>query len=107
VLLQRWLELTRVVLPRMAAAQRWPIRNDHCFMRVCLDAAIGRPWHEVVRRPAIRHLSDDQLARAVAIAELIAAQPQELDALNQESLKKRQGLRPRTPAGGLPPDPIR
>jgi hypothetical protein len=85
----RWLHLTRVVLPGLAGTHRWPIRHDHCFMRVCLDLAIGAPWHQQVRRPAIRHLEDAQLARAIALAERIAADPASLAALNQESLALR------------------
>jgi len=88
-LLHRWLLLTREVLPGMAVRAGWPIRHDHCFMRVCLDAAIGRPWHEVVRRPAIRHLSDAQLAAAVAVAVAIVAEPARLAALNAASLRSR------------------
>lgn len=92
-LLARWLQLTRAALPGMAAAQGWPIRLDHCFMRVCLDAAVGRPWHEAVRRPAVRHLSDAQLARAVAVAERIVGEPACLPALNEASLRMRGKLR--------------
>ena len=94
-LLLRWLELTRHVLPGMAAAQGWPIRWDHCFMRVCLDNAIGRPWHEVVRRPAIRHLDLSQLRAAVAAAEGIVADPGTLPALNDASLAWRRAARHR------------
>ena len=82
-----------MVLPGMATAQSWPIRLDHCFMRVCLDAAIGRPWHEAVRRPAVRHLSDAQLTAAVAVAERIAREPACLPALNEASLRLRGKLR--------------
>ncbi|MBL6077604.1 hypothetical protein JMJ56_06270 [Belnapia sp. T18] len=89
----RWLALTREVLPGMAAAEGWPIRLDHCFMRVCLDAAIGRPWSEAVRRPAIRHLTEPQLAAAVAIAERIQAEPALLPGLNRQSLRYRGKLR--------------
>ncbi len=92
-LVARWLELTRKILPGMAAASRWPIRFDHCFMRVCLDHAIGQPWHERVRRPAIRHLTDDQLRAAVATAECIAADPSTLPALNDRSLAWRRASR--------------
>jgi hypothetical protein len=92
-LLARWLELTRQVLPGMAVVERWPIRLDHCFMRVCLDTALGRPWHELVRRPAVRHLSAEQLARAVAVAESVRCQPARLPGLNQESLRRRGKLR--------------
>ena len=89
----RWLDLTRRVLPGMAGAARWPIRLDHCFMRVCLDHAIGQPWHERVRRPAIRHLSDEELERAVATAERIAADPDVLPGLNEQSLAWRRASR--------------
>ena len=73
----------------MAIAHRWPIRHDHCFMRVCLDAALGVRWDRVVRRPAIRHLTDAQLAAAVAVAERIVADPAALPALNAASLRLR------------------
>lgn len=83
----------------MAAAQSWPIRLDHCFMRVCLDAAFGRPWHEAVRRPAVRHMTDAELARAVAVAERIAADPPLLPELNARSLRLRgKAGRERRPA---------
>ena len=92
-LVDHWLALTRRVLPGMAVAEGWPIRLDHCFMRVCLDAAIGRPWHEAVRRPAIRHLTEAQLAAAVAVAERIRAEPGLLPGLNRQSLLGRGKLR--------------
>jgi hypothetical protein len=85
----RWFDLTRRVLPGMAAAEGWPIRLDHCFMRVCLDAAFGRPWHEAVRRPAVRHMTEAELARAVSVAERVAADPTLLVGLNAESLRLR------------------
>ena len=88
-----WLKLTREVLPGMATMHRWPIRNDHCFMRVCLDAALRRPWHEAVRRPAIRHLELAQLQDAIAVAEGIVADPARLPALNRASLEWRRASR--------------
>ncbi len=89
ILVERWTTLTRDVLPGMASAQRWPIRFDHCFMRVCLDAAVGVRWDTVVRRPAVRHLSLSQLAAAVDHAERIAAEPALLPTLNRASLRLR------------------
>ncbi len=86
---RRWLDLTRVILPGLAGAARWPIRLDHCFMRVCLDAAFGGPWHEHVRRPAIRSMSDTELSRAIGIAEGIVERPATLAELNQKSLMWR------------------
>ena len=90
-----WLDLTRRVLPGMAGAARWPICLDHCFMRVCLDHALGQPWHERVRRPAIRHLGDDDLRRAIAVAERIADNPAALPGLNEQSLAWRRAGRHR------------
>ncbi len=92
-LVTRWLDLTRRVLPDMALTARWPIRFDHCFMRVCLDHAVGQPWHERVRRPAVRHLTDDQLRRAIALAEQIAIDPAVLPGLNEQSLAWRRESR--------------
>lgn len=74
----------------MADAQGWPIRLDHCFMRVCLDNALGCAWHTRVPRPAIRHASDAQLRDAAAWAERIAADPALLPALNRRSLAWRR-----------------
>jgi len=90
----RWLELTRRILPAMAAEHRWPIRLDHCFMRVCLDEALDAPWPQAVRRPALRHMNDDQLAAAVRVAEGIAARPETLGALNWRSLDGRRRALP-------------
>ena len=92
-LLARWLELTRAVLPAMAAEHGWPIHLDHCFMRVCLDAALGAPWTATVRAPAMRHMTDAQLAAAVRIAERVAARPDRLPALNAASLDGRRAAR--------------
>ncbi len=79
----------------MAPGQGWPIRLDHCFMRVCLDHALGCRWDTVVQRPAIRNLTADQLARAVTAAEQILAQPGLLPAMNDASLAMRGHQRPR------------
>ena len=92
MLLSRWLTLTRQTLPAMAGDERWPIRLDHCFMRVCLDTAMGRRWDELVRRPAIRHLTEAELARAVGVAEAAVRDPALLPKLNAQSLRMR-GLR--------------
>lgn len=86
----RWLHLTRTVLPAMAGDQGWPIQEDHCFMRVCLDGALGRPWRDVVRPPAYRNLSFAALSRAVALAQDVAAHPALLPGLNASSLRLRR-----------------
>lgn len=89
-LIDRWFALTREILPGMAADQRWPIRYDHCFMRVCLDAAVGAPWTQHIKRPAIHTMTDQQLDAAVRVAEAIASHPDRLRPLNEQSLRWRK-----------------
>ena len=91
--LARWRELTQAVLPGMAAAQGWPIRLDHCFMRVCLDHAYGGVWTAHSRRPAIAHMDGEALARAVMVAEGVRDHPSRLVDLNRQSLVWRGKLR--------------
>ena len=89
----RWLALTRDVLPGMAVVQRWPIRFDHCFMRVLLDNTLEGVWHHTIKRPAIRHLSPEMLERAIALGERVVAEPALLPELDRRSLAWRRGDR--------------
>jgi hypothetical protein len=101
-LVAHWLRLTRDILPKMAAAEGWPIRADHCFMRVFLDHAMSGRWDATVCRPAIRHMDRADLARAVALAEAVVAAPARLPGLNQQSLawRQRRAAPPGLAAGG-------
>ncbi len=92
-LIKRWRLLTDVILPGVAKQNRWPISQNHCFMRVCLDKSLGIPWHEVVKRPALRHMTDDQLRETIAVAERILETPSLLFELNNHSIKQRKILR--------------
>lgn len=81
-------------LPAAASAHpEWPIRLDHCFGRVILDAVYGRPWREALRPPAWRHMDADALRRAILLAERIASGQADLAALNARSLGMRGKLR--------------
>ncbi len=87
-----WLELTRAVLPGLAPERGWPVRHDHCFMRILLDAVHGQRWDSVVKeRPAYAHVTDQRLAEAVALARRVAAGEADLWALNAASLGWRRG----------------
>lgn len=74
----------------MADAAGWPIRLDHCFMRVFLDAAVGERWDGAVRRPAVRHMPLPTLLRAVELAEGAVRSPGCLPGLNAASLAWRR-----------------
>lgn len=71
VAVAKFKELTELVLPARAAAERWPIRFDHCFKRICLDWAFGDIWYRHLQRPAERHLRGEPLTRAVGCAEAL------------------------------------
>lgn len=88
--LVRYKHLTEIALPALAREQRWPIRLDHCFKRICLDAAFADVWYKHLPKPAERHLTGDPLARAVACAEAILLEGRAtLDLRNAESLRYR------------------
>ncbi len=94
-LVARWLELSRGVLPAMARQGGWRLRHDHCFMRVCLDTAVGGRWDLAFPAPAIRRAPAGVLARAVAVAERIAADPGCLGPLDAASRAWRRDDRAR------------
>ena len=86
----RWRDLVERRLPKAARARPdWPVRLDHCFARVLLDAACGRPWREAVAAPAWRNMPADRLHHAVALGEAVLAGEADLPALNRRSLALR------------------
>jgi hypothetical protein len=77
-----------------AAVERWPIRNDHCFLRIAYDTAVGAKWTTVVARPAWATLPLDRLAAAIIVLEAIEAEGRaRLDKLNAASLAFRRVAR--------------
>jgi hypothetical protein len=89
-LLERWRNLMNDMLPNMARQNRWPISQNHCFMRVCLDTSFGGPWYNFVKPPASRHMTDKQLQAAIAVAEQIVETPTLLPELNRQSIERRK-----------------
>lgn len=90
----RWLDLTRRVLPALAAERGWPVSADHCFQRILLDNAFGGVWYDFVRRrPAYAHADEAALARAVALGEAAIGGGVDLAELNRRSVAWR-GKRP-------------
>ena len=90
----RFKRLTEQALPERARAERWPLRNDHCFKRVCLDHAVQDEWYRHIRKPAERHIAGEALERAVRCAEeLLAGDEALLRERNRQSLHWRGKLR--------------
>ena len=92
----RYLELTQHVLPALAAERKWPVRFDHCFMRIVLDHTVGGCWYDHLDRRlrAYKQLNQQQLERAVALAERLVDEGEAaLVPMNRQSLRWR-GKRP-------------
>jgi hypothetical protein len=91
---QRWLDLTRRVLPGAAKTDDWPVNADHCFQRILLDHAAGGVWYDHIHgRPAYAHADAALLARAVVLGEAVLAGEEDLHALNRQSLAWRKKVR--------------
>ena len=89
--LQEFLHYAKNVLPSIASTRKntWPIRHDHCFMRVILDNIVGCAWYEVIPSPAYKNLTDEQASAALNLAKQIATESVSLHALNQRSKQWR------------------
>lgn len=86
-----WLTLTREILPGLARSRMWPVRADHCFQRILLDAVTGGVWYDaIVGRPAYRCMDDALLDRAVALGRDVVDRRADLAALNRQSLAWRR-----------------
>ena len=83
-----WRDLVERRMPEAARAD-WPVRFDHCFARILLDNACGRPWRETVAPPAWRHMPATTLAQALALGERVLRGEADLHLLNQRSLVLR------------------
>ena len=97
LLQDRYLELINQVLPQLAKERQFPVRYNHCFGRIVLDNLFGCCWYEVLSRKngsAYKQLNQEQLIRAIEIAEAIIAKPEEYIAqLNRNSLRWRGKLK--------------
>lgn len=88
-LIERYLDLVNNRLPAAAKHGGYPVRFNHCFARIILDAVCGCEWYQVLERPAYKHLTNEQLKRAIAIGQEFLTNPQACCAANQTSLKYR------------------
>ncbi len=93
----RWRDLVGRRLPALAAERRWPVRADHCFARILLDAAVGAPWRTRIAPPAWRNAPAPVLKEAVRLGEAAVAGMVDLGALNRRSRAMR-GEAGRVPA---------
>ena len=95
-LVSQYLVLTKEIMPDLARTSHthWPVRNDHCFQRIVLDAVCGGVWYDHLLRPAYKNLTHDQATNAVDLCNDIIAGDSDLVVLNRQSLKWRGKCEP-------------
>lgn len=93
---EQWNHLYRTQLPALAKAKdaaqpKWPVQLDHCFARIILDNAVGkdRPWNQVLKSPAYKHMSWELLDSAIALGKKLSKGEEDLVALDERSLSLR------------------
>lgn len=84
-----YLDLVNNKLPEAAKKGRYPVRFNHCFARIILDNLYTKPWREVIKAPAYKHLNEQQLTYAIKLATIMLQDPQECAKLNDISLRVR------------------
>jgi len=77
--------------PAAAKSGGYPIRFNHCFLRVVYDNLFGAKWQTVLTngKPAIHQLTEEQLERALEIGRRITDDPEVCRELNGKSLEWR------------------
>jgi hypothetical protein len=85
----RWDQLWRTELPAYSKATNGPVKWDHCCARIILDNVFGGHWKDHILAPANKHMTDDQLTRAIRLAEQVLSGEADLHALNRNSLQWR------------------
>jgi O-6-methylguanine DNA methyltransferase len=94
---EEWKTLYSQTLPKLAKARdpaqpKWPVTLDHCFARIILDNVIGegaRQWDSVIKKPAVKNMSETQLRAAISLGEQIMEGEMDLVELDQISLMAR------------------
>lgn len=84
-------QLANEDFPRAARSGGYPVRYNHCFLRIVYDNLFGCKWREALpgKTPAIHQLTDEQLRRAIALGEEVIADPDLARELNDRSLRWR------------------
>ncbi len=91
---EAWRALVDRELPAAAAQLQWPFTEHHCFARILLDNAFARPWREVVPPPAWRNTPMETLQKAVDLGRAVLEGREDIDQLNETSLRLRGKMRP-------------
>lgn len=82
----RWNQLWRNELPAYARLTRAHIKWDHCCARIILDNVFGGYWREYILAPANKHMTAEQLTKAIELSERVLSGQVSLNFLDRQSL---------------------
>lgn len=86
--------LANETFPAAARSGNYPVRFNHCFLRIVYDNLLGDQWQNVLGKgPAIHQLSQEQLDQAVQLGRRIIEDPKLCEELNLRSLEFRGKLK--------------
>lgn len=90
----QYLQLINTDLPQKARHTQMPVRFNHCFARIVLDNLFESCWYNHLSRKeaAYKQLNQQQLERAIALANTILDDPEKAVQLNRNSLSWRGKL---------------
>lgn len=88
-------QLANVDFPVAAKSGAYPVRFNHCFLRIVYDNLLGGRWQDKLAKgkPAIHQLNDQQLREAIALGQRLIDDPELTRELNVNSLRWRGKLR--------------
>ncbi|KAH7336353.1 methylated-DNA--cysteine S-methyltransferase [Rhexocercosporidium sp. MPI-PUGE-AT-0058] len=91
-----WKVMYQQTLPLAARSKlpsqpTWPVQLDHCFARIILDCKIGisTPWTSVLKSPAYKNMSREQLEACIQLGREILDGRADLVELDERSLAVR------------------
>ena len=87
----RLLALANDEFPAAAKTGGYPVRFNHCFLRIVYDNLFGAQWQTVLPKgkAAYKQLNAGQLADAIELGERVIADPETCRVLNDRSLAWR------------------
>ena len=82
------LDLANLDFPERARRGGYPIRLNHCFLRVVYDHLFEKKWQDVLnaKKPAIHQLDETQLRRAIQLGHEVMADRESCEIMNERSL---------------------
>ena len=82
------LDLANREFPARANQGGYPIRLNHCFLRVVYDHLFEKKWQEALdpKKAAIHQLDETQLRRAIELGHEVMADRESCEIMNERSL---------------------